>query len=122
MHTMKPPFDNCRSYDGISAFFEQHKYRVIRFYVYRRMFTPQEVEKQYIDQSVYESNTASISMVREVISLPDGDVLLGIGGIYEDVCDMDHLEYYRLSEIRLSYWPRDDYEYRATDEQSEEEE
>ena len=24
MHTMKPPFDNCRSYDGISAFFEQH--------------------------------------------------------------------------------------------------
>ena len=26
------------------------------------------------------------------------------------------------SEIRLSYWPRDDYEYRATDEQSEEEE
>lgn len=122
MHTMKAPFDNCRSYDGISAFFEQHKYRVIRFYVYRRMFTPQEVEKQYIDQSVYESNTASIGMVREVISLPDGDVLLGIGGIYEDVCDMDHLEYYRLSEIRLSYWPRDDYEYRATDEQSEEEE
>ena len=66
----------------------ERKYRVIRFYVYRRMFTPQEVEKQYIDQSVYESNTASIGMVREVISLPDGDVLLGIGGIYEDVCDV----------------------------------
>ena len=122
MHTMKPPFDNCRSYDSISAFFEQHKYRVIRFHVYRRMFTPQEVEKQYIDQSVYESNTASIGMVREVISLPNGDVLLGIGGICEDVCDMNYLEYYRLSEIRLSYWPHDDYKYGATDEQPEEKE
>lgn len=113
---MRPPFDKCRSHDSIGAFFEQHKDRVIRFYVYRRLFTPYEMEKQFSDQSLYESDVGNIGMIREVIPLPDGDVLLGIGGICDDISDMNYLDYYRLSEIRLEYWPMDDYEYGASDE------
>lgn len=117
---IKPPFDKCRSYDSIGAFFEQHKDRVIRFYVYRRMFTPYETEKKFSDQSWYESTEGNIGMVREVIPLPNGDVLLGIGRICDDISDMNFLEYYPLSEIRLEYWPMDDYEYGVTDEDPEE--
>lgn len=117
---MKPPFDKCRSYDSIGAFFEQHKDRVIWFYVYRRMFTPYETEKKFSDQSWYESTEGNIGMVREVIPLPNGDVLLGIGRICDDISDMNFLEFYPLSEIRLEYWPMDDYEYGVTDEDPEE--
>ena len=120
MDKLKPPFDKCRSYSSIEAFCEQHMNRVIRFYVYRRVFTPYEIEKKFSDQSWYEDDVAYIGMIREVIPLPDGDVLLGIGRIYEDISDMNFLEYNRLSEIRLEYCPTDDYEYGATDECPEE--
>ena len=111
MDMMKPPFDRCRSYGSADAFFEHFWNRVIRFYVYRRMFTPMENDKKFSDQSMFESTHAGIGMVREIITLPNDDVLVGIAIITEDVSDMDYLEYYRLSELRLSYWPKDDYEY-----------
>jgi len=48
--------------------------------------------------------------------LPDGDVLLGIAEIYEDIHDLTKhtrsLEYFRLSELRIMYCPEDDAEYR----------
>lgn len=83
--------------------------RVFRFWVYRRMFTPHEIEEQYIDESVYEDTMASLGIIKECVVLPDDDVLLGFQHIYDEgnVVFSDYIAYFKLSEIRLEYWPDD---------------
>ena len=73
--------------------------RIYRYWVYRRMFTPEEQNAKYIYQSFYESDECLFGVIKEAIELPDGDVLLGIA----DVKAQESLEYYRLSELRLAY-------------------
>jgi len=119
MNSKKTPFSAVLSYNGIVDFFTNNPNRIFRYSVYRRMFTPQETDKKYSDQSFFESTYINTGMVREVIPLPDGDVMLGIAAVSEDISDMSYLEYFRLSEIRLSYWPKDDAEYGASDEELE---
>jgi len=116
MTNLRYPFDLSRDYANLEQFLDFNGQRVIRFWVYRRMFTPLETQKCYMDQSCYESSTARFGLIRETIALPDGDVLLGIAEIYEDIHDLTKhtrsLEYFRLSELRIMYCPEDDAEYR----------
>lgn len=105
-------FDYLSVYDDIWKFFQATEERIFRFWVYRRLFTPLEQEKKYMDQSQYEETHAHFGIVREVIPLPDGDVLLGFAQLYDDFADLSNeesqsLEYYRLSEIRLAYYLND---------------
>lgn len=86
--------------------------RIFRILEYRRIgdYTPLEMEKKYIDQSEFKSNSYTFVKIREVIGLPDGDVLLGLQFIY-GYGDLDDdkacINYRKLSQIELSYDPKD---------------
>ena len=104
-------FDRVTSYEDVREFFEAHKDRLFRYLVHKRMFTPYEMANQYMDQSCYESNYYHRGYIREIVILPDEDVLLGIADILESDADLHDeyrsMKYYRLSEIRLEYFPKD---------------
>lgn len=76
--------------------------RLFRYRVYRRMFTPYEQEKKYMDQSDFESDYHQFGYIEEAIDLGDGEWYLGIREVFDDLV-MDFLTYYYLSEIRLEY-------------------
>ena len=99
----------------MTDFLEKNGNRVIRFWVYKRLFTPLEQDKKYIDQGCFEDNESRVGVIREVITLPDNDLLLGIAELCEDIndllSDLRCLEYFRLSELRISFFPRDELEY-----------
>ena len=84
--------------------------RVFRYWIYKRMFTPYEQERKSEYQIEYEEETAKTGIIRECIELPDGDCLVGFQNVPEDWDDENepkHLDYYKLSEIRLAYHPSD---------------
>lgn len=85
--------------------------RIMRIAPYRRMFTPYEQDKKFKDES--EIDYLQTVVIKEVINLPNGDFLLGVcvaddglGEIYDD-----NIEYYKLSEVRLSYCKKDNERY-----------
>ena len=68
-----------------------------------------------MDQSCYEETSSRAGVIREVITLPDNDLLLGIAELCEDVnelrSELSYLVYYKLSELRINYYPHDEVEY-----------
>lgn len=74
--------------------------RIYRYWVYKRMFTPYEQEQKFVDESRFEDVECSFGVIKEVIELPDGDILLAFGSAAGDI---DYVEYYKLSEIHLAY-------------------
>ena len=111
---MKPinqEMNETATYNSIFEFLEKNKDRIFRFWVYKRIFTPLEMEQKYIDECVYEDTHAHTGIIREAIVLPDNDLLLGF---YIPCCDTvdeedeyKHIDYYKLSEIRMEYRPVD---------------
>lgn len=83
--------------------------RVFMYWVYKRMFTPLEQEKKYIDESQFEDAEANRGVITECVELPDGDLLLGFQNVDEDgeptTGIFRMIGYYKLSEIRLAYIP-----------------
>ena len=78
--------------------------RVFRLWVFKKMFTPYEQDEKFSDESVYEDDVCKYVMIKELIELPDGDLLIG----FQDAdSDNLYLEYFKLSEIRLDYRPED---------------
>ena len=78
--------------------------RVFRMWVFKKMFTPYEQDEKFLDESVYVDDVCKFVMIKEMIELPDGDLLIG----FQDVdSDNLYLEYYKLSEIRLDYCQSD---------------
>ena len=111
---MKPinqEMNETAMYGSFFEFLQKNKDRLFRFWVYKRLFTPLEQEKKYIDECVYEDTHAHTGIIRESIVLPDNDLLLGF---YIPCCDTvdeedeyKHIDYYKLSEIRMEYRPVD---------------
>ena len=90
--------------------------RVFRMWVFKKMFTPYEQDEKFSDESVYVDDICKFVMIKELIELPDGDLLIG----FQDVDnDNKYLEYFKLSEIRLDYRPED--KERLEDEEYDEE-
>ena len=91
-------------YDTFEDFVEQNKDRPFRYWVYRRMFTPKEVVKQFSDESFFEDAVCQIAYIRKCIKLPSNDYLLGFED--QELAELKHkqeyLEFYKLSEIRLA--------------------
>lgn len=85
--------------------------RVFRYWVYRRMFTPDEQSKKYIDQEFFEDSYCKMGIIKECIQLPDNDLLIGFMDMDEEgVIGEDgnrSISYYKLSEIRMEYCERD---------------
>ena len=81
--------------------------RVFRMWVFKKMFTPYEQDEKFLDESVYVDDTCKFVIIKEMIELPDGDLLIG----FQDADDADsdnlYLKYYKLSEIRLDYCQSD---------------
>lgn len=111
---MKPinqEMNETAMYGSFFEFLQKNKDRLFRFWVYKRLFTPLEQEKKYIYECVYEDTHAHTGIIREAIVLPDNDLLLGF---YIPCCDTvdeedeyKHIDYYKLSEIRMEYRPVD---------------
>lgn len=92
-------FDYLSCYTSFSSFIRNTEERIFRF----RLIN--DVRQQI-----------KVGIIREAIPLGAGDVLLGVAMIQCDVADASllfggHLEYYRLSELRLEYYPNDVKEY-----------
>lgn len=104
-------FEQVQAYCDVLKFFTEHKDRLFRFGVYKRRFTPYEMANRFSDESIYEDDTATMGYVRDVVILPDGDVLLGIAIVTENNADLQdenwHIDYYVLSELRINFYPKD---------------
>lgn len=92
-------------YGDWETFFIDNSERLYHFAVYKRMFTPYEQEERFTDESQFEQDIWRYGFIGEVILLPDGDLLLGIQEVYDDIPEdpNDDLEYYKLSELRIGY-------------------
>ena len=87
--------------------------RVYRLLEYRKpgQYTPYEMEHKFVDQSLFVSTHYKIGFIKEVIELPDKDVLIGFREA-ERVSDEEYetynnIEYFRLSEIKLECFDGD---------------
>lgn len=100
-------------YDNIAQFINDKQSDIFRYWIYRKIYTPFEQDKKYMDESIYEDDTCRCAYIRECIKLPDGDVLLG----FEDAeCFNDKdlkrdIQYCKLSEIRLEWYEGDQEEF-----------
>lgn len=94
--------------EDFKEWFESNKNNVFRYVVFKRMFTPYETQSAFTDESVYESNMYSFCKIEEVADLKNGEWLLGLRSIDSDTFEpFEDLQYYRLSEIRLAKFSRD---------------
>lgn len=106
------------AYSNFAEFAEQNKDTMFRLQVYRRMFTPEEQEKKYIDQGFFEDTYLMNCKIEDVIPLENGDWLIGFR-MWDDEEPLHEREYCRLSEIRLSWFDCDQINYHEDDEENE---
>lgn len=93
-------------YTDFHTFVKAHEGETFRYWVYRRVFTPYEQKECFMDESVFEDIHANIGIIKECIPLGDGDFLLGFQPVDDydpyNITTFDFVDYYKLSEIRLS--------------------
>ena len=98
-------------YDSFSDFVKKNKETIFRYWVYKRLFTPYEQDNKFEDESIFEDALCEIAYIKECISLPNGDFLLGFIPVeYIEDPDIHYqlIDYYKLSEIRLMYCQLDE--------------
>ena len=76
---------------------------VFRLWEKKFVFTPYEHEKKFVDQSVYENETCEFVVIKDVINLPDGDLLLAT----ESIDCKGYTDYFKLSGVAIAKWDRD---------------
>lgn len=106
--------DELKFYDNIQDFFKAIENRLITYWVYKKKFTPYDQEAKSKDVSIYEENCGASGMIKEVILLPDNDILLGIAQDMELIDDERnyYMDYYKLSEIHIVYNQYQEQEYK----------
>jgi hypothetical protein len=77
---------------------------IFRLWEYKRMFTPYEQEQKFSDESLLVNDECDHIRILDVITLPDGDLLLATTYAYGDG---KYISYYKLSEISLGKNERD---------------
>lgn len=77
---------------------------IFRLWEYKRMFTPYEQEQKFSDESLYVNDECDHIRILDVITLPDGDLLLATTDAYDDGT---YISYYKLSEISLAKSDKD---------------
>ena len=86
--------------------------RVIRYWVYKRMFTPYERKECFEDESIYDNDECTFAYIREAIDLGNGNWMLGLQPLYDGDDSLVMLEYRPLSEIAIEYFPSDTKKFR----------
>ena len=98
----------AKTASAFSEFLLQDKSKIWRMWIYRRMFTPYEQDEKFSDETMFENSECSFICIETVHDLPDGDLVLGVRYIYDEVGlnepESEHIiEYLKFSEIRLEY-------------------
>lgn len=100
------------AHNNFQDFVQASSGMAFRYWIYKRMFTPIELDKKYMDESVYEDSTCSIGYITQCIPLPDGDFMLGFlnKDFHDDPSCGNVVQFCKLSEIRLELyeWDQDD--------------
>lgn len=108
--------DKLKFYDNVQDFFKSIENRLIIFWVYKRAFTPYDYDVKSKEVDIYENNSVgTVGMIKEVVLLPDNDILLGIAQDMELIDDERnyYMDYYKLSEIHIAYNQSQEQEYRS---------
>jgi hypothetical protein len=79
--------------------------RIYRFMVYKKLFTPYEQEQKFSDESQFEDTHYRFGFIEEAIELGHGDWLLGLREIIDG--EVYDINYFKLSDIQLSYFEQD---------------
>lgn len=105
--------DELKFYDNVRDFFKSIENRIITFWVYKRAFTPYDYDVKSKEVNIYENDTGTVGMIKEVVLLPDNDILLGIAQDMELIDDERnyYIDYYKLSEIHIAYNQYQEQEY-----------
>ena len=77
---------------------------IFRLWQYKRMFTPYEQAEKFSDESLLVNDECDFIRILDVITLPDGDLLLATTYAYGDG---KYISYYKLSEISLGKSEKD---------------
>lgn len=94
-------------YENFKEWYEANRDNVFRYVVFKKMFTPYEVQSAFMDESIYESDMYSFCKIEEVVDLKNGEWLLGLYSIEEDSFEpYGEVKFYKLSEIRLERFHR----------------
>lgn len=80
--------------------------RIYRFVVYKKLFTPYEQEHKFMDESQFEDNHFRFGFIEETIELGNGEWLLGFREVVDDEA-CESINYFKLSDIQLSFYERD---------------
>lgn len=89
----------------LQDFLNKYKDKPIRFWIYKRMFTPYEIDRKNEFECEFTDSVCISGYIRDCFVLPDNDVLLGLS---MDANNDGYVEYYKLSEIRLAHCSIDD--------------
>ena len=69
------------------------------------MFTPYEQQRAFEDETIFEDDYYTLAKITEAIDLGNGEWLLGFTRVDGDTLRINqYTEYYKLSEIKLSYF------------------
>ncbi len=82
--------------------------RIYRYLVYKKVWTPLEMDKKYSDESEYENGGLyTLCLIEEAIEMSPGIWMLGLREIYEDGVISKNIKYYPLNDIRLTCFDED---------------
>lgn len=94
--------------------------KVFRYVVYRRMYTPYEQKQAFIDETFYEDTHYNLGYIEEAIDMGDGEWVIGFRNVCDgDETDLGRIDYYKLSEIRLSCFDIDQNNFEEDDDERE---
>lgn len=82
--------------------------RIYRYVVYKKLFTPYEQQRAFVDESQFEDSRYTLCKIEEAVELGNGDWLLGLRTIGEDGEVFSIVEYHKLSDIKLALFDGDE--------------
>lgn len=100
----------------METFIVDNQDKIFRYYKYKRVWTPFELDKKYSDESIFENGEyAEFVYIRQAIELPDEDVLLKLeithspedDILYQDEDNDRIYKYEKLSDIVLEEYSAD---------------
>lgn len=89
---------NNLSITDIGTWISDNKDKIYRVLIYKKMFTPLEVEKKYIDESEFTENSYTLVHIVEGIEVPN-DVLLKM--LIANTEEENKYIYKKLSDIQI---------------------
>ena len=82
--------------------------KIFRYLIYKKVYTPYEQDKKYMDESEYEDGGHyTMAKIEEAIDMGNGNWMLGMRTIYEDCSVSKHITYVMLNVIRLECFDED---------------